>query len=1344
MREVHKKYKKVYICHPHLYFDRMKGIQLFIIVLTILLPSYLHAHQRDIILSDEDGLSGGSVRCIIQDSKGFMWFGTWNGLDRYDGHSFLNLKSEPGNNSTIHDNVVENILESYDGSIWVLTETGISRLRSNGYEIESFGFNSGKAVHNSMKSMDINGRGELFCAILGWGLSRFDEASGTMIPVNLSDMATSEIQYIACNTDSTFLVQTVNGKVLEYGHRIDAGGVFKTSIPVSILDGKTVQYTRRCGKQILICTADTAYLLEGRKIVGTCKLPDSQGITCVSRQDNNNITIVFGGSKCWTLNFSTGMSTITDVMHDGDILSLCHGDHGITWIGIDGLGVCESYEENLLFSGRFPKDEERTVLCLEEIGEGRVIAGTIGEGIYMAEGDSPFRKVQIVGDFSGKYAFSIYKSKSGEVFVGGYDEIGMVRGFVGDKIRIDKVCQIPGKIYSMYIDEENGNLWAGSFTSTMRIPFTRQSGRIVACEPVILVCQDDNGRDIDLSRSMSMISASPGELMIGATGNGIYVIDSGSQTLIQHICAANGQLSSDNILTMKESADGRLLVGTSYGLNIITRGTDGRTTTKIFNDSNGLVDNTVHSIIESKDGNIWIGTNKGIAMVNPNSGDFQAFVNAKLQSHEFCNSSCVESEDGVFWFGGTRGCDSFIPEEINARNDSPDIIFREFSSEKKSIRAFEAGRPIKLKHNDNFFSISYGAIDYVRGSDCEYRYRLKGLNSGWTEAGTTRNASFTNVPPGHYTFEVHSTNGDKEWCDNMVLQEIIIMKPWWKTNFAMISYIFMLMLLGFAAWKIASHRIEQKHKLDLAHLEKEKQAENYEGKLNFFTNLAHEFGTPLTLISTSSEQLMEKGSGSPNDRYLNVIKKSADRMQRLISELVEFRKIDSGSLKLKYSQVDVNAMAEGILDDFYDVNQKKHTNLQKDIPQEAISMVTDSNALERILYNLLSNAYKYVTPYGDILMKVDKYGNGVRFIVRNSSSKGIKPEDLEKIFDRYSILDTFEKQAGNEKVNRNGLGLAIVKDLVDMLGGTVSVSNEEDKSVQFTLFIPDDSDQPIEDIPISSARSSFNPIIDEDINLDVEKKEKSGVRIMVVEDDDDMRAMIADILQDEFDIIQACNGKEALNLVDIEHPDLIVTDLMMPEMDGTELLRSLRSSNITKLIPVVFLTFKTDIESELKVLEMGGDAFIHKPFHRKQLITVVRNILYKRTSLKTYYSSMQSNLEVLNGVQMAHEDKDFICRLTDCVEKNISDDALSLDFLAEKMAISKMTLYRKIKDITGQTPSEFINKVKINRAVHLLKTTKMTIQEIMFAAGYNNKSYFYRKFAEANGMTPKEFRDNQS
>ena len=465
-------------------------------------------------------------------------------------------------------------------------------------------------------------------------------------------------------------------------------------------------------------------------------------------------------------------------------------------------------------------------------------------------------------------------------------------------------------------------------------------------------------------------------------------------------------------------------------------------------------------------------------------------------------------------------------------------------------------------------------------------------------------------------------------------------------------------------------------------------------------------------------------------------------MQRLIGELMEFRRVETGHYTPRYVLVNVTELISTITDNFNEVNEQRRIDLRIDFPAQEVILVSDQGALEKILYNLVSNAYKY-TPAGGYIsigLRVEAGRTTVR--VRNSG-KGIKPEDIGNVFNRFEILDNFERQANEGKVMRNGIGLALAKSLAGMLSGNITVSSNPGEYTTFTLSLPEVSRDLVTEPGQKGMPDYPLPDVEDTRTGHARRSRAAGASILVVDDEKQIRDLIAEILSDEYSVIQAADGTEAIEILKHKRPDLIISDVSMPNLDGLELLEYLKGNEITKYIPFVFLSFKNDVEQEIRGYELGGDAYISKPFHPKHLLAVVHQILNNRLSLRDYYNSVISSSDVYEGNTIDADDKKFIVQLAGIIEQNMTDENLSLNFLCDKMCVSRMSLYRKIREITQMTPSEYIRSVKISHATHLLRTTNMTIQEIMFCSGFNNKSYFYREFAKIYHMSPREMREKE-
>ena len=768
---------------------------------------------------------------------------------------------------------------------------------------------------------------------------------------------------------------------------------------------------------------------------------------------------------------------------------------------------------------------------------------------------------------------------------------------------------------------------------------------------------------------------------------------------------------------------------------------------KTYGVKEGLADNTIHSIMKDDAGFLWLSTNGGLSRFDPETCTFVNYDGLdNIQSEEFYIHSCMTSASGEMFFGGVAGINHFLPEEMKLRDYSPKIILDYLTVRLDNLKWIKSGEPVSLDHDENFFNIGFSALEYVNNSNCGYAYILEGFNEDWVKVDGGM-ATFTNVPPGTYLFRVRSTNGDKVWCDNEETLKIQIRRPWYLTYWAFLLY-FVLLVLAFTLFR---HQVKdkerQKHLLDLEVIEKQAQKDKYEAKLNFFTNIAHEFGTPLTLIACSSERLSASyANKSKEGRYVRIINDNVTRMQTLIQELLEFRKVETGYYEPRYERVDPVRMMKSIMDNFYEMGQRHGITSNVSMPDSLPDFISDASALEKIMTNLVSNAYKYTPDGGTVDVFMEKKDGGVRCVVTNTS-KGLSSEKLSHVFDRFVILDTFERQVGKGNLVRNGLGTALVNSLVRTLGGSISVDSVMDKSVTFEFFLPSASEDKI-NVSSASSAAIMNTIQEwtQDVAADADTLAAGPVAdrsdkplIMIVDDDRQICSLVADILSQSYRVEKAGDGREALEKIGKECPDLIITDVDMPEINGLELIKRLKDDEMTRFIPVIFLAFKTDVASEVSAYNLGSEAFIQKPFLPQQLTAIVGSVLKNRMSLKGYYKSAMSDMELFQGKTMNTKEKEFLTSLIQIIEQNITDE-LSPASIAERLCISEMTLYRRIKELAGKRPSEFIRGIKLSRAAHLLKTTDMTVQEIMFDCGFNNKSYFYRTFSAAYGMSPKEYR----
>lgn len=1037
-----------------------------------------------------------------------------------------------------------------------------------------------------------------------------------------------------------------------------------------------------------------------------------------------------------------------------NILSLYAGSQDILWVGSDGQGIIGIYDDGIAFNkvanSRMFDGKSCPVRSFYRDGGGNMYVGTKGNGICMLRPDGTRGgSFDVAGGLGNNFVYSLAGGYADDMFIG-HDGAGLdVLTFSTGSISAVKPAAGAyfGSVYAILRDTRNDCLWLGTNgygLIGLRLCMSGGSYEVVRQEVYV----NDKEDDTSLSNNtvFSIVPAGDGKLWVGTRGGGLNLFDIRSGKF-DHYTVSSGDypISSNDILSLYVSRDSTLWIGTSYGLNRLCRDDKGNSGFRWYVEKDGLPNNTIHGILEDESGYLWLSTNKGLSRLNPGDDEIiNYYNNEELQSYEFSDGAYYRCDDGKMYFGGVDGFNWFDPRDIHVRTYAPTVLLNDFYIKQEPMPGFRADRQIVLTHNENFFSIQFSALEYVRNNNCEYAYILKGFNNDWVHVGTDNTAVFTNVPPGTYEFCVRCTNGDKIWSGETATLLIRIRPPWWNTVWAYLVYLLLGVVMLYIVWFIVNERIEQRRQLLMESLSKRRQSDSYEAKLRFFISIAHEFCTPLTLIYGSGEQLLNSYSLAPDvARHLRIIKNNADRMQHLIGELMEFRRVETGNYAPRYSMVNVTELISTIVDNFNEMNEQRRIDLRVLLPEQEVVIVSDMEALEKILYNLISNAYKYTPPEGYVKVELATAPRMTTVRVTNSG-KGIKPGDIDRIFNRFEILDNIERRANEGKIVRNGIGLALAKDLAGMMSGNITVASEPGEYTTFTLSLPEVGQELIT-LPEQKGVHGNPPPAggDEEPGPAARPREADGGIILVVDDEKQIRDLISEILAGEYTVVQAADGTEAIEILKHKRPDLIISDISMPNMDGLELLKYVKSNEITKYIPFVFLTFKTDVEHEIHGYEMGGEAYIPKPFHPKHLQAVVHRILNNRVSLRNYYNSVLSSSDVYEGNTIDADDKKFIVQLAGIIEQNITDENLSLNFLCEKMYVSRMGLYRKIKEITQMTPSEYIRSVKINHATHLLKTTNMTVQEIMFCSGFNNKSYFYREFAKIYHMSPKEMREKE-
>ncbi len=1313
---------------------------------TLLLPSGVQAGTYVRSYTIRDGLSDSSPRCLMQDSDGVLWIGSWNGVDRFGGSAFKPVRDEQG---TTFGTVLD-FAEGVDGYYWICSNLGISRVNLRNGTSRSFKIGYGRSPQMlEAFSMGVSPEGRLFSSAVNWGICYYSPSVDDMVSFNIVGVQTGDIRQIFCLDNDKLLLLKSSGVIEAVSYQFVDGSIEARKKEL-LLEGMTFSGLFRVeGGVALVSNDSQLWVLDGETLAVTRKIQLPEGLfSAGAGKDGTPLAAVsLRGSQTIEINLDTGKIRKIDALDGKYVSCLLYGMEDILWAGIDSGGLLSvaQREEGMdcIMNRDIFGDQMCKVSSFLESSGGRVLVATEGSGLFWLEADGTVGPVLGKAEGLGSNKVNaLAPGIGGDILVGeewaNLDILsgGRIRKFLSTDVRLSNV-------FAMCRDEKRDCWYLGIYgMGLVRLKARKTaSGDYVVTELKDWFTDDPDAFAAKLA--MDFVVTENDRLVVATLSEGCLIFDLETERFLEQ------RYCTEPVLCLYLDEDGSLWIGTGgQGLLHVWQNASGEEVSERYDATCGLKDLSIHAILKDRAGKIWGSTNAGIFCLDPADRSVVSFYDMQvLQSNEFSNSACLAASDGTFLFGGVEGVNRFDPLKLEKRPFEPDILFTSFTLIQDPDRFVPCRDDIVLHHNDNYFSISYSAVEYIENSNCEYAYRLVGFDDKWIYQEQAAPVIYSNLSSGKYRFEVRCTNGDKLWSDKVASLTITVRPPWWNTVWAYLLYAALLALLGRGIYLVGRNRMRRKQEREMELLQKQHEKDTYEAKLRFFTNVAHEFGTPLTLISGAGEQLLDGCHlESRPSKYVQIIKDNADRMQRLIKELMDFRKVDTGHYTPSYSRFDIVELARRTFESYAAAAEKNDIKQEVKVPDTPLWIISDQPAAEKILHNLLSNAYKYTPKGGEIkLSLVPERDSGVRITVTNSG-KGIKPEDLPKVFDRFMVLENLESEAKSGRIVRNGIGLALVHSLVRTLGGEISVSSEPKKFTEFSVLLPSAEDKKDElgtavvesafslseeDVPSSSVSAAPAPL-------------RAGLTVLIVDDEKPIRDLVSEILSDRYRVLQASNGKEAVELISHGLPDLVITDIAMPEMNGIELCRYLKENEITRNIPIVFLSFLSDIQNEIGSYETGGEAFIPKPFYPRHLNAVVNKILSGRESLKSYYGSVVSNSDILNEKVVMKSDRDLIVRLTGVVESNLSDETLSPATLCDRVNISRAQLYRKLNELVGMSPVEFIRSIRLEHAARLLKTTNLTVQEIMYEVGFNNKSYFYREFGKVYGLSPKAFRESQS
>lgn len=1349
-------------------------------------------------LSNKDGLSNSAITSIYKDSEGLIWFGSWDGLNRYDGTNIKVFKPDFIDKGSLSNNVIRKLLEDKQKNLWIVTNEGINRYLSNTMTFVSY-FTGNKYMREQEQNLKacIGPDSILYVSLKQTGIYQYDEITDNFKSLTLPDISNSDYKKIiglSCGKNHTLFLLSQEGKVFAYTKKVSFEKLFEHDLSIyRDLNFEKHWFIRSSLYTYLAIAIESG----GLEVIN---LETLERIRIKEKNDRFSVTTInmaLGSDQFWVgtdagsvyklslepspelLLMDTNMPDLSS--EKVKIWTISQTSDDLIWIGTDGNGVYRYITKGKPFFNIKKGNHESGLLSHNIVRsiikdkEGNLWVGTRGDGLNkLPYGNLPRKSYNINNGLSNNAVLSLNIDTRDNLWIGvdgeGVDMLEKSTGrfFHFPEDFVNNGSQEFGSVYSICIDAY-GSIWLGTSgygVVNMEVSLNN-SGRFVL-DKFRQLRFDPTGNGLCSDIVYSIVEERPNVLWLGTRGGGLHRLNTlnNSFEVFGVVEDYNNGLINDDVLSLCVDKKQQLWVGTSGGLSVMNLSYKPYNF-QHYSERKGMPNNTVHGILNDDDGNIWISTNDGLAKLNTLKGDFINFNKTDgLLNTEFSDGAIFKDTMTDFlYFGGIEGLDWFNPMEIEPSDISPPIFLNEFHlnnslvipEESSSIlsTSLNTTDKIKLRYNQNFFSFSFTTLNYYNSQKCMFAYYLEGFDNIWNYVGNERIASFTNVPPGKYTLKVRATNEDRIYGDEIRKISILIRPPVWNTFAAYVFYMLFIGLIIVLILRFQKRRTLERRAVEMEKMEHIKAEEINRYKLQFFTNIAHEFRAPLTLIIAPAAELAEQLDEKERPGlFARSIFQNANRLQRLISELIEFRKVETKNMKLQVGRYELVQYINKLSKAFEVYSKLNDLSLRFLPSHKVIEVWIDLGKFEKILLNLVSNAIKFTPAGGKVVIELVNKNEHILLLVRDTGI-GIPTESPNKIFDRFYYQKS-NFQRDDQAQESSGVGLSLTKSLVELHKGSIIARNLPEGGSEFRVLIPsrkkdyeqelvDNVQKPsIEKITMRveeefQVTDIFNPI-KETIKPETDKRTFS---LLIVDDSFEVCNLVESLLVDKYLIFKASDGKTAQEILNRKTIDLVISDVIMPGMDGLELTRLIKTDINTSHIPVILLTARAEMEHRIEGLEVGADSYIPKPFNPRHLKIRIEKLIAGserfRNSFKEY-NTPQPQQELLEGLTPA--DQKLLTGLIYYIEENIQDTALSANHLSYHLSMSKTQLYRKIKALTGLTPHSLIKFLRLKKAANELKQSKKTVSEVFYETGFNNRSYFYRSFKEAFGIPPGHYGNN--
>ncbi len=1345
------------------------------------------------------GLASEEVTDMVQDHKGFLWIAGKAGLQRFDGYEFrsyktsatdsLALSSEdltslclditatdtllwigsrkglnlldltrerfrhfhprPGDSLSLNHESVHTILKSRDGTLWIGTRGGgLARMiqrpsPDNDFRPRFKRYTSGpgenRISNNFIRRLYEDDRGRIWIST-SYGLSVLEPRAERIRnyyyrPGDSTSISSNSVFAVTGDRRGRIWVSTLGGSGLQQAVTSPDGTIaFKRLLPA---DKKSGLFSPVIF-DIHVDRRDRLWLASANR--GLIRF-DGRRFTFFTHEEQNRESIVSNNlfrlfedrdNGLWIASVNDGLSYTADIIADRvPIRRLTTAnsplaDNRIHNIRRDGSGRIWLGTEKGLFAYRLRGERFTPFSAIKTLGSVSLEGLTINELLAASDG-------------------TLWFSSDLRAGLGG---VHPPTGKIISDIKAHHPLGLPSNSVTAFFEDNRRRLWVGTFSGLSLLQKDKNRFRNFTYDA-------NNANGPASSIVTGMVQANDTLFWVG-TENGLSRLSLNSREEarfenFRHQPGTPGTLGNNYIKSLLVDSSGTLWIINGGGLEW-TRAAEA---TPFFNRTEipALNNNTLRNIVMDRKGYLWISGSNGLLRYNPADSSLRRFSRADgLPLSDFNYKAALALPDGRLLFGSQEGLTIIYPGRVPGNTAPPSVQLTGLHILNRSLRpgserlkrALPYSRRLNLKYSDNVITLHYAAPEFRTPANIRYRYKLEGFDPRWIEAGTRRSVQYTNLDPGSYTFMVGTVPADGHGTTPVATLAIHVAPPLWRTWWAYLGYALLMIALLAAIRRYEKNKERLERHLERQKLEAEKLRDIDQAKNVFFTNISHEFRTPLTLIIAPLQQMLEDGAGGREQRHLSGMLRQARRLLNLVNQLLEISRISSGKISLVAARADIIPIARGIFHSFASHAEQKDIESVFESSEESCPLWFDREKLEQILINLLSNAYKFTAPGGRVSLRIfhdrDSRQRPCLALEVSDNGPGLTEEERRHIFDRYY------RASNTGSIMGSGIGLALVRQLVEVHRGEIRVESTPGRGSSFRVLLPRGRDHLRENEIVNgekAAASSRPPVFTEEADPIEARAEALWVEqaplLLLVEDTDEVRHYITEIFEGVCNIKTAVNGNQALEMARDELPDIIISDVMMPEMNGYELCNHLKSDPLTDHIPVILLTARASEEDMLTGLRTGADAYVAKPFNPRELRLRVQKLLEQRRLLREKFT--RRLMEPPSPGKSPRPEKDiFLQQATETVLRHLEDESFNVEAFAAAMALSRMQLHRKIKALTGKSTTEFIRVVRLRQAAEMLKSKSGNVSEIAFAVGFNNLSYFVRSFHKQYGMPPSQYR----